>query len=247
MLENKVALVTGAGAGIGRAVALSYAAAGAKVLVTDFNDETGQETVKLITDAGGTASYCHNDVSKSEDGEAAVAAALSAYGRLDIACNNAGISTTPTLTADTPIETWNKVISVDLTGVFFGVRAQIPAMIDAGGGAIVNISSVAGAVGLAGICAYTAAKHGVVGLTRNIAIEYGDKNIRCTAVGPAFIKTGLENHFPPEFRAELNGLHALGRMGEPVEVANLVTWLSSDQATFVTGNYFPVDGGYLSR
>lgn len=247
MLTGKVALVTGAGAGIGRAVALSYASNGAKVLVTDVDESTGSETVRLITQAGGIASFIRNDVTVAEDSERAVAAALSEYGRLDVACNNAGISTTPTPAADTSIETWNKVIAVDLTGVFFGIRAQIPAMIDAGGGSIVNISSIAGAVGLAGIAAYTAAKHGVVGLTRNIALEYGDKNIRATAVGPAFIKTGLENHFPPEFRKELDGMHALGRMGEPSEVANLVTWLSSDQASFVTGNYYAVDGGYLSK
>ena len=231
MLQNKVALVTGAGAGIGRAVALDYAKNGASVIVTDFNDETGNETTRLITDAGGNAVFCHNDVTDHNDSERAVATALSTYGRLDIACNNAGISTTPTNTAEMEIETWHKVIAVDLTGVYYGVRAQIPAMVEAGGGAIVNISSIAG----------------VIGLTKNIALEYGPQNIRATAVGPAFIKTGLENHFPPEIREQLAARHALGRMGEPIEVANLVTWLSSDLATFVTGNYYPIDGGYLSR
>ena len=247
MLQNKVALVTGAGAGIGRAVALDYAKNGASVIVTDFNDETGNETTRLITDAGGNAVFCHNDVTDHNDSERAVATALSTYGRLDIACNNAGISTTPTNTAEMEIETWHKVIAVDLTGVYYGVRAQIPAMVEAGGGAIVNISSIAGVIGLEGITAYTAAKHGVIGLTKNIALEYGPQNIRATAVGPAFIKTGLENHFPPEIREQLAARHALGRMGEPIEVANLVTWLSSDLATFVTGNYYPIDGGYLSR
>ncbi|WP_193352679.1 SDR family NAD(P)-dependent oxidoreductase [Desulfuromonas sp. TF] len=247
LIKDKVALVTGGAAGIGRTIAIVFAKEGAKVIVTDCNDEEGKKTVEMINDAGGQAIYRHLDVTHPENHEAVVAAACEEFGRLDIACNNAGISGEFRLTAEHTPETWQQVIDINLTGVFYGVRAQIPAMLNNGGGSIVNIASILGQVGLEEISPYVAAKHGVVGLTKNVALEYGSKGIRCNSVGPAFIKTTLVNNLPKDVRSQLESMHALGRMGETEEVANLAAWLSSDRASFITGNYYAVDGGYLSR
>jgi NAD(P)-dependent dehydrogenase (short-subunit alcohol dehydrogenase family) len=247
LLKDKVALVTGAAGGIGRAIAIGYAEEGARVVVTDFNEEGCRETVEMIKQAGGQAIYRRLDVTRPQEHEAVIAATQKEFGRLDVACNNAGISGEFRLTADHTPETWQQVIDINLTGVFYGIRAQIPAMIVAGGGSIVNISSILGQVGLEEITPYVAAKHGVVGMTKNVAIEYGAQKIRCNSVGPAFIKTTLINNLPEDVRAHLSSMHALQRIGETEEVANLVSWLSSDKASFVTGNYFAVDGGYLAR
>jgi NAD(P)-dependent dehydrogenase (short-subunit alcohol dehydrogenase family) len=247
LLKDKVALVTGGAAGIGRTIAIVFAKEGAKVIVTDYNDEEGEKTVEMIKLDGGQAIYQHLDVTNPENHETVVAAACKEFGRLDIACNNAGISGEFRLTAEHTPETWQKVIDINLTGVFYGVRAQIPAMLNNGGGSIVNIASILGQVGLEEISPYVAAKHGVVGLTKNVALEYGSKGIRCNSVGPAFIKTTLVNNLPKDVRSQLESMHALGRMGETEEVANLAAWLSSDRASFITGNYYAVDGGYLSR
>ena len=247
LIKDKVAMVTGGATGIGRAIAVVFAREGANVVVTDCNDEEGQETVELIRQADGQAIYQHLDVTSMENHEAVVAAAQQEFGRFDIACNNAGISGEFRLTAEHTPQTWQQVIDINLTGVFYGVRAQIHAMLKTGGGSIVNISSIFGQVGFEEITPYVAAKHGVVGMTKNVALEYGTKGIRCNTVGPAFIKTTLVNNIPEEPRNQLSSLHALGRLGETEEVANLVAWLSSDKASFVTGNYYAVDGGYLSR
>lgn len=247
LLAGKAALVTGAGNGIGREIALRYAAEGAGVLVSDANDQDGQATLGLILEAGGRAIYAHADVRRAEDHDALVEAALGEWGRLDIACNNAGIAGDPALTGDLTDRQWQDVIDIDLTGVFLGVRAQLNAMVPRGGGAIVNISSILGQVAMETAMPYTAAKHGVIGLTRTVALEYGRKGIRINAVGPAFIRTRLLDRLNEEQLGALEGSHALGRIGEVAEVAALVAWLSSDQASFVTGAYYPVDGGYLAR
>lgn len=247
MLEGKVALVTGAAAGIGRAIAEAYAKAGAAVMVTDIDEAGAADVASAITDAGGAAASARLDTTDPDQHASVVAEIEERFGRLDIAANNAGVTINATPTADLTLEQWEKVRAVDLDGVFFGVRVQIPAMLRAGGGVIVTTSSIAGERGLFGMAPYAAAKHGVIGLMQTIAWEYGEQGIRALAVGPAYIKTGLENHIPEEIRRTLPGMHALGRMGEPHEVADVFAWLSSDRASFMTGSYIPVDGGYLAR
>lgn len=249
MLENKVAIVTGASSGIGRAIALGYASLGASVVVSDTNTAGGEETVRLIHNRGGKALFAAADVSNAVDCEELVALALAEYGRLDIACNNAGIGGDTAPTADYPVDGWNRVIAINLTGVFHCMKYEIAAMLKGGGGAIVNIASVLGAVGFVGAPAYTAAKHGVLGLTKTAALEYAAQGVRVNAVGPGFIHTPMISSLEGDqaTRDQLIAQHPIGRLGEPGEVAALVMWLSSPQATFVTGAYYPVDGGYLAR
>lgn len=247
-LEDKVALVTGAGSGIGREIAYAYAAKGARVVVSDINDKGGQETVDHIRKYDGHAVYFRADTSKPSEAEALVKTAVKEFGALHIACNNAGISGPQAPVGEYPIEGWDKVIAVNLSGVFYGMRYQLPAMLAAGGGSIVNITSILGQVGFRNAAAYVAAKHGVVGLTQNAALEYGPQKIRVNAVAPGFIKTPLlEKNLPKEAFKMLEELHPLGRLGEASEVAELVLWLSSDKASFVTGAYYAVDGGYLAQ
>ncbi len=246
-LEEKVAIVTGAGSGIGRSVALLYASNGAKVVVSDLNTVEGEETVHLIESAGGKAVFVKADVASPEDQENLVAATLDTYGALHIACNNAGIGGASAPVGAYPVESWDKVIAVNLSGVFYGMRYQIPAMLEAGGGAIVNMASILGNVGFANSPAYVAAKHGVVGLTKNIALEYGAAGIRANAVGPAFIRTPLLAGFDDDAMSWLESKHPVGRLGEPGEVAELVLFLSSPKASFITGAYYPIDGGYLAQ
>jgi len=247
LLKGKIALVTGAGAGIGRAIATVYAREGATVIVSDIDDQAGNGTVAQIERLGGRALYQHADTARPEDHAALIATAKREFGRLDVACNNAGVSGEFNLTADLTNAQWQRVIDINLTGVFFGVREQLRAMLETGGGAIVNIASILGQVGLENITPYVAAKHGVVGLTKSVALEYGQKGIRINSVGPAFINTALLEPLPPDVRKQLDSMHAVGRVGEPEEVAELVAWLSSDKASFITGSYYPADGGYLAR
>lgn len=244
LLENKVAIVTGAGSGIGREVALTYAAEGAKVVVADIQESGGRETVTLIKKNSGEASFVKADSSKPADNEMLVRTATEQYGGLHIACNNAGIGGPAGMTGDYPIDGWDKVISINLSGVFYGMRYQIPAMLKSGGGAIVNMASILGMVGFRNSPAYVAAKHGVVGLTKTAALEYAAQSIRVNSVGPAFIKTPLIKEIDESF---LVPLHPMGRLGLPHEVADLVLFLSSSKSSFITGGYFPVDGGFLAQ
>ncbi len=246
-LKGKSALVTGAAMGIGRGIAERLAAEGAQVLLCDVVDDLGRLAVTTIEAAGGRAAYMHMDVTDPEANVAAVAHAESLFGGLDVAVNNAGISGEFRKAAEHTPETWRQVIDINLSGVFYGVRAQIPAMLRSGGGSIINISSILGQVGHADLAPSVAAKHGVVGLTRTVALDYGREKVRCNAVGPAFIRTRLIDNVPAEGRLGLAELHALGRLGEVGEIAELVSFLASDRASFLTGNYYAADGGYLSR
>jgi len=249
MLNNKVALVTGASSGIGRAVALICAREGAKIVVSDINAEAGEETAVLVRSEGGDAIFVAADVGIPEHARVLVERAVAHYGRLDIACNNAGIGGPTAATADYPLDGWAQVININLSGVFYGMQQQISAMLKTGGGAIVNVASVLGAVAFARSPAYTAAKHGVVGLTQAAALEYGAQGIRINAVGPGFIHTAMVSKLEQDaaVNAMLVAAHPIGRLGRAEEVAELIAWLASDRASFVTGSYYPVDGGYLAR
>lgn len=249
VLTGKVAIVTGGASGIGRAVAVTYARAGASVVVSDLGEAGGAKTIDMIKKFGGVAAFAHADVSKPDDCARLVKETVTRYGHLDVACNNAGIAGPTVPTAEYAIEEWKRVLETNLSGVFYCMKYEIPKMIERHGGAIVNISSILGQVGFATAPAYVAAKHGVVGLTQTAAVEYAPSGVRINAVGPGFIKTPMLA--PLEQSAEMMkgivALHPLGRLGTPEEVAELVLWLSSDAASFVTGSYYPVDGGYLAR
>lgn len=248
LLQNKVAIVTGAGSGIGREVAYKYAAEGASVVVSDINEAGGNETVTAILDKGGKAAFFKADTSSAADNEALVNFTIKTFGALHIACNNAGIGGPSAPTGEYPLDGWEKVISVNLNGVFYGMRYQIPAMLKAGEGAIVNIASILGQVGFAGSSAYVAAKHAVVGLSKNAALEYSSQNIRINSVGPGFIITPLiEKNLTQDVMNFLASKHPIGRLGKSEEVAELVLWLSSPKASFVSGSYYAVDGGYLAQ
>lgn len=249
MLKDKVALITGGSSGIGRAVALAWAREGAKVVVSDVDRGGGEETVGQVRTAGGEAIFIAADVGKPEECEALVRGAVEQFGRLDIACNNAGIGGPQAPTADYPLDGWAQVIGINLSGVFYGMKYQLPAMLKNGGGAIINMASILGAVGFAGAPAYAAAKHGVVGLTQTAALEYSAQGVRINAVGPGFIHTPMISALEDNKAVNdmLVAAHPIGRLGRAEEVAELVLWLSSEKASFVTGAYYPVDGGYIAR
>lgn len=249
LLERKVAIVTGAASGIGRAVALAYAREGARVVVSDIDEDDAQETIRLIGAArpGAEAIFVRADASKAEDLEALVSRTVERFGALHVACNNAGIGGELNPVGELSLGGWRAVIELNLSGVFYAMHYQIPAMLGAAGGVIVNMASILGQVGAARSAGYVAAKHGVVGLTRAAALEYAPQGIRVNAVGPGYIDTPLLESLPADARAALVDLHPIGRLGRAEEVAELVAWLSSDRASFVTGAYYPVDGGYLAQ
>jgi NAD(P)-dependent dehydrogenase (short-subunit alcohol dehydrogenase family) len=247
-MSGKVALITGAGSGIGKAIALLYASEGAKVLVSDIVEAGGNETVSEINSSGGEAIFVKADTSKSEDSRRSVEEAVNKWGGLHIAVNNAGIGGPLKPVGEYPIDGWDKVISINLSGVFYGLRYQIPAMISSGGGSIVNIASILGKVGARGSCAYVSAKHGVIGLTEAAALEYADQKIRVNSIGPGYIITPLlTKSLDDAAMKALVGMHPMGRLGTSEEVAELALWLNSDKASFVTGAYYNVDGGYLAQ
>jgi NAD(P)-dependent dehydrogenase (short-subunit alcohol dehydrogenase family) len=246
-MDGKAGLVTGAASGIGRACALRFAAEGAAVVVADLElgREGGEQTVRLIEEAGGRAQFFACDVASSEANEALVARVVESYGRLDFAHNNAGIGV-HALLADTSDEDFDRVIAVNLRGTFLGMKFQIRQMLGAGGGAIVNTASNAGLRGVKLLSAYAASKHGIVGLTKNGAIEYADDGIRVNAVCPGAIVTPLMSNESPERQQEILAPQAMSRFGTPAEVAAAVVWLCSDEAAFITGIAMPVDAGSVA-
>lgn len=247
-LENKVTIITGSGLGIGKAAALLFAQEGAKVVVSDIQEDHGNAVVAEIKKSGGEAIFFKADTSNAADSEALVKAAVSQFGKLDIAVNNAGIAGPMGMTGDYPLDGWQKVIDVNLSGVFYGMHYQVTAMEQNGGGAIVNIASILGMAGTRFSPAYVAAKHGVVGLTKATALEYAPKNIRVNSIGPGYILTPmLTNALDEATMKQVEGLHPIGRLGRSEEVAELILWLSSSKSSFVTGSYYPVDGGYLAQ
>ena len=250
LLEGKVALVTGGASGIGRATALAFAREGAKVVIADVAVEDGEETVRMIEESGGKAIFVETDVSQSDQVEALINKAVETYGRLDCAFNNAGIEGEQALTPDCTEENWDRVININLKGVWLGMKYEIPQMLKQGGGAIVNMSSVAGLVGFPSSPAYVASKHGILGLTKTAALEYATEGIRVNAVCPGVIRTPMVERATggdPEVEAQFAAMEPVGRMGKPEEVAEAVVWLCSDAASFVTGHSMVVDGGLVAR
>jgi len=248
---DKVALVTGAGSGIGRATSLAFARDGARVVVSDVDAKGGEETVRLIREAGGEAHFVHADVSNAAQVSSMIDETVAVYGRLDYACNNAGIAGESHATADYPEDAWRRVIDINLTGVWLCMKYEIPEMLRVGGGAIVNMSSILGTVGFANAVAYVTAKHGLIGLTQTSALEYAAQGIRVNAVCPGFIATPmLENAgllSDPVAHQMLVNLHPIKRLGTSEEIAEAVVWLCSDASSFVTGHAMLVDGGYTAQ
>ncbi|MGD9698443.1 SDR family NAD(P)-dependent oxidoreductase [Acinetobacter johnsonii] len=242
--NNKVALITGAGSGIGKSTALLLAQQGASVVVSDINLEAAQKVVDEIVALGGKAAANKANTAEPEDMKAAVEFAVSTFGALHLAFNNAGILGEVNSTEELSIDGWRRVIDVNLNAVFYSMHYEVPAILAAGGGAIVNTASIAGLIGIQNISGYVAAKHGVTGLTKAAALEYADKGIRINSVHPGYIKTPLIAEFE---EAEMVKLHPIGRLGQPEEVAQVVAFLLSDDASFVTGSQYVVDGAYTSK
>lgn len=249
-LSGKVAIVTGGSSGIGKATAIAFAREGAKVVVASRREKEGQETVKQVQSAGSEGFFIKTDVSKETDVSAMVEKTIATYGHLDYAFNNAGIEQIPTPLVEQTEETFDQVMDINVKGVWLCMKHQIPQMLVSGGGAIVNMSSIAGIIGFPGVPIYIASKHAVLGLTKAIALEYAKEGIRINAVCPGVIETDLFNRGVannPEVGERLIAMHPIGRVGTPEEIAEAVVWLCSDKASFVTGQSLPLDGGYVAQ
>jgi len=243
---GKVAFVTGAGSGIGRATALAFAREGASVVVSDISEQGNQETVRMIEELDERALAVRCDVTRTGDVKAALDRTVETFGRLDVAFNNAGVEQEEAATAQLAEEVWDRVIDIELRGVFLCMKHEIPLMLEQGGGAIVNTSSGAGVKGFPMGAAYVAAKHGVIGLTRSAALDYAQANIRINAVCPGIIETQMMDRVTgdtPEGRQQVISQEPIGRMGKPEEIAEAVLWLCSEAASFVVGHAMVVDGG----
>jgi len=249
-IDGKVAIITGASSGIGKATAILFAQEGAKVVVADISDELGEETVKLINESGGKAIFVHTDVSKAEDVKNLIKTAVYTYGRLDIIFNNAGIEGIIVDTANYPENLFDKVLAVNLKGVWLGIKYAVPELLKNGGGSIINTASVAGLVGFAGLSAYNATKGGIIQLTKTAALEYAKQNIRVNCIAPGVIETPMVDRFlkgQPEARAAFVQLEPVGRFGKPEEIAKAALFLASDDSSFVTGTVLVVDGGLTAQ
>jgi len=250
MLDGKIALVTGGSSGIGRAAALACVREGARVVIADILVEGSEETVQMIEKSGGQAVFFKTDVSRADEVEALIKNAVATYGRLDCAFNNAGIGGGTSVTHKTDEEHWDRMININLKGVWLCMKYEIPQMLEQGGGAIVNTSSVAGLVAFKGTPAYVAAKHGVIGLTKTAALEYAASGIRVNALCPGVIRTPLIDRniaARPRLADYYKSMHPIGRLGEPEEIAEAAVWLLSDAASFVTGHAMAVDGGLVAQ
>lgn len=250
LLEGKVGIVTGGGAGIGRATALLFAAEGARVVVADRDAASGESAVAEIAAAGGSASFVETDVAHADQVQAMVDHTLAEYGALHCVSNNAASGGGYARTAELDEKTWDRTVDVTLKGVWLCLRAQIPAILASGGGSIVNIASVSGLKGEAFLSAYSAAKGGVIALTKSAAAEYAEQGVRINALCPGGIETdGMKDYLrrAPEIRDVTVGAHALGRLGTPREIADSVVWLCSDRSSFTTGHVMVVDGGSLVK
>jgi len=246
LLENKVAFVTGAGSGIGKEIALTYALHGCKVVVSDINEQSGEAVVQEIVDQGGDAIFVKANTAQPEEVKNLVDQAVEKYGRLDIACNNAGIGGEHNLSGELSIEGWKNIVDINLNGVFYGVKYAIDQMLKNGGGAIINMGSIHSITGVLGSVGYAATKHAVLGLTRTAGSEYASKNIRINTVGPGYIDTPLLNALDDTMKKALVAKHPIGRLGKASEVAQLVLFLSSDHASFINAGYYAIDGGYTA-